>query len=581
MDKIRPEFPDPSLARKNWINLNGLWDFLLDPKRIGVRERWAEKQTLPGRINVPFCLESEASGVGSTGGAKDFWYLRRVNVSQKWRKQQIWLRIGAADYACRGYINGQPVGAHEGGFTPIAWRIDQALRDGDNTIVLHVSETTEGRLPRGKQTHLPFRYAVFYRPFSGIWQPVWLEARGTTHLQQAHAVTDPESEGFIFHLIFGGKIDGRIGITLSHPDGKVAARKTVPITAKSMTVPLIPKRKAWWSPDEPNLYDVKYIIRCNGKVVDQTTGYAGLRTVAVRDGEVLLNGKPLYQKLVLYQAYYPQGWVTAVDDATLRADIELIKSYGFNGLRIHQTLADPRLLYWCDRLGLLAWGEMPSCFVLSRVDRLAFENMLRETLARDLGHPSLITWVLFNETWGVLDLLLSEKARQWVRRMVELCRELDPSRPVIDNSGYDHLDTDILDIHHYMTDSERIRAFYRDLADPSQMGREFWRNLYMLAPNRITKSPLAPTGRYDGQPVIISECGGHGFGPYGGKSMTLEESFRQVITLLAEHRHLRGFCYTQLFDVEQEQNGLANFERRPKIDPARINNILSENFPES
>ncbi len=570
----RPEHPDPLLVRDDWLNLNGEWDFAADPRGVGEAERWYLRESLPDRIVVPFCVESEASGANQHANARHFWYLRRFTIPESWRGKQIFLRLGAADYRCMGYVNGAPVGVHDGGFTPMTWRIDQALRAGENVAVLHVVETRDGRLPRGKQTHLPFRYAVFYRPFSGIWQTVWLEARGATHVAAAHGVAT--ADGFVIHVTIGGEPRGELTIALTHPDGEPDAAVTAPVTARQMSLLLTPQRKAWWSPDQPQLYTVEYTIRDGDNAIDRATGYAGLRTIAVRDGRVLLNGEPFYQKLVLYQAYYPRGWATAIDDDTLRADMELIKSFGFNGLRVHQTLADPRLLYWCDRLGLVVWGEMPSAFVLSRVDRPAFERMLREAVARDRGRPCVITWVLFNESWGILDILLSRGAREWVRRMVALCREIDPSRPVIDNSGFDHLDTDVLDVHHYLTDPRRIRELYAALAAPATMFSSFLRNLYFVAPNRFVKSAFAPGGEFRGQPVMVSECGGHGFGPYGGGKMTLADSLAQVIDLLAEHPHLQGFAYTQFCDVEQERNGLCDFARQPKIDPADVRRILAK-----
>lgn len=574
MASNRSEFPDPILQPADWLSLNGSWQFAIDKNGIGGKEGWCRRDSFSGAIQVPFCVESAASEVAAKGVIRDLWYLRRVNVPKKWSRKIIYLCVGAADYHCIGYVNGREVGSHEGGFTPMKWRIDPFLHSGENVICLHVRETREGRLPRGKQTHLPFRYAVFYPPFSGIWQSVWLEARGATHVRQAHGAPLPDESGFRFVIQVGGDISGKLTLAVFHPDGEREARVVVPITADNIEIPVELKRKARWSPEEPNLYRVTYQVEAQGRIVDQAEGYAGLRTIETCDGQILLNGRPLYQKLLLYQAYYPGGWVTALSDQALRADVELIKSFGFNGIRIHQTLADPRLLYWCDRLGLLVWEEMPSPFVFSRVDRRAFKRMLRQAHNRDLGHPSIIAWVLFNETWGVLDILWRAETRRWVREMAQTCRESDGTRLVIDNSGYDHLETDILDIHHYLSDPQRVRKLYAALADPAGMDRNWWRNFYLLLPGRITKSPFAPTGEYRGQPVLISECGGHGFGPYGGKDKGLAASFEKVVALLADHAHIQGFAYTQFCDVAQEKNGLVTFDRQPKMDPSRIKTIL-------
>jgi beta-galactosidase/beta-glucuronidase len=565
---IRPEYPDPLLEHADWLSLNGPWEF------VETRGRWFGRPAQPETLTVPFCVEAAASGVGRRLRGDSFWLRRRVTAPAAWRGKKIYLRAGAVDYRCEGFVNGLPAGVHEGGYTPMAWRIDPLLRPGENEISLFVRETRRGDLPRGKQTHLPFPYAVFYAPTSGVWQPVWLEARGQTNLAQAHAVAD-DDDVLHFHLRFDGPPAGEIEIRLTHPDGAPDAVVVAPIAGDTMTLAVRPLRPARWSPDAPQLYQTAFAVRQNGAVVDAARGYAGLRTIRVAGGRVLLNGEPLYHKFALYQAYYPEGWASPLADDVFRSDVETLKAFGFNGLRLHQTLADPRLLYWCDKLGLLAWAEMPSPFAFAKVNRPAFEAMLREALARDRGHPAIAAWVLFNETWGIYDILRDADARAWVRRMTALARELDPSRPVVDNSGFAHLDSDILDIHHYLKGPERIRRLYRRLADPTAMGYQHWRNLYIVLAARIYESPLAPTGRHDGRPIVISECGGHGFKYYGDSSMSKLDSFRQTVSLLAEYPYLQGFAYTQFCDVGQEQNGLVSFDRRPKIDPAEVRALLA------
>jgi hypothetical protein len=218
---------------------------------------------------------------------------------------------------------------------------------------------------------------------------------------------------------------------------------------------------------------------------------------------------------------------------------------------------------------------MPSPFLFARTDRAAFATMLREAMARDLGRPSIVAWVLFNETWGIYDIRRKPGTRAWVRQMAALARELDPSRPVIDNSGFEHLDSDILDVHQYLKGADRIRALYRRLADPDAIGHAAWRGLYLVLANRVWQNPLAPTGEYRGQPIVISECGGHGFRFYGDSSLSKADSLRQTFALLAEYPYLQGFAYTQFCDVAQERNGLVSFDRAPKIDPAEVRRMLA------
>ncbi len=559
---IRPEPPDPLHARERWLPLHGEWDFDPDPRDRGLGERWFERRELGSSITVPFCVEAERSGAREHARVGRFWYLRRLERPEEWGGGRCWLRLGAVDHSVKVWLNGEPVGEGSGGFTPVELALP--LVEGENILVLRVQETRKASLPRGKQTHLPFTHTIFYEPTSGIWQPVCLEERGRSFVERIAGLTSQDGRGFDFHVRVGGPPVGELELRLEHPDGRRDASAASRITGAEIELPVQPLRREPWSPEQPALYRVTAILRQGGVEVDRLVSYAGLRTVGVREGRVLLNGQPLYQRLVLYQPYWPGGWATAPSDEAMARDIELARAMGFNGLRIHQTIPDPRLLYHCDRLGMLVWEELPSPFLFAPVDRSAFEALLEAVVLRDRGHPSVISWVLFNETWGIFPILWSADWRRWVLDMVERCRALAPGALVVDNSGYEHLGGDLLDIHHYLADPEAVRALYRALEHPERMGFEAWRQLYMAMPSRIHKSPLAPGARYQGQPVLISECGGHGFGPYAGGELTLLESLERTIGLIREHPHLQGFCYTQLCDVAQERNGLLDAEREPK-----------------
>ncbi len=560
--QARTEVPDPLHERERWLALHGAWGFEPDPGDRGLRERWWERERLAGSIVVPFCVEAEASGARVHAAAGRFWYQRRFELPAEWGQRPVFLRLGAVDYAVQAWLNGRPVGEGRGGFTPVELHLP--VRAGENTLTLRVEETRRASLPRGKQTHLPFAHTIFYEPTSGIWQPVILEARGRSWIQRLAGLTAPDGEGFLFRVRLGGPLEGRVEIRLEHPDGSVDASASAPVRGALLDIPLRPARVARWSPDQPALYRVTATLWQGDQVVDRLLSWAGLRSIEVRQGRVLLNGQPLYQRLALYQPYWAEGWATAPSDEAMERDIRLAKAMGFNGLRIHQTIPDPRLLFHCDRIGMLVWEELPSPFLFAPVDQAAFEALLEAAVERDRGHPSVISWVLFNETWGIFPMLWSARWRRWVLAMVERCRELAPGALVVDNSGYEHLGGDLLDVHHYLADPQAVRALYRALAHPGDMGFEAWRQLYMALPSRIHKSPLAPGARYAGQPVVISECGGHGFGPYAGEGLTLLESLERTLGLIREHPHLQGFGYTQLCDVGQECNGLLSVEREPK-----------------
>ncbi len=568
----RPEHPDPLHERERWQALHGAWDFQPDPKDRGLRERWFERRKLDGAVTVPFCLEAELSGAREHAPVGRFWYLRRLERPAGWDVGTPWLRLGAVDHAVQVWLNGAPVGGGTGGFTPV--ELPLPLVEGENVLVLRVQETRRASLPRGKQTHLPFPHTIFYEPSSGIWQPVGLEERGRAFVERIAAIASQDGRGFEVLVRIGGRVEGELEIRLEHPDGRRDASAVCRVAGPQVELPLQPLRRAPWSPEDPALYTVTAILHQDGVEVDRLHSHAGLRTVDVRGGRVLLNGQPLFQRLVLYQPYWPDGWATAPSDAAMERDIRLAKAMGFNGLRIHQTIPDPRLLYHCDRLGMLVWAELPSPFLFAPVDQGAFEALLEAAVLRDRGHPSLISWVLFNETWGIFPILWSARWRRWVLAMVERCRALHPGALVVDNSGYEHIGGDLLDIHHYLADPDAVRRLYRALESPDAMTFQAWRQLYMAMPSRIHKSPLAPGARYGGQPVIISECGGHGFGPYAGGELTLLESLEQTLGLIREHPHLQGFCYTQLCDVAQERNGLLGAHREPKVGIGEIRSVV-------
>ncbi len=586
----RPEHPDPFFARQDWLSLNGEWDFACSRRAAPGPGSDAKPKggsppdgRYPHRIVVPFPTESEAAGLPARArrGARELWYRRTFRLPDDWAGHEVLLRIGAADYRCEGFVNGHPVGAHDGGFAPMSWPVGRFLSAGDNEIVLHVRETTDPRLPRGKQSHLPFAHTIFYPPFSGIWQPVWLERAGAAFIISAAALPLPDRSGFEL----SAQVSDRLGqstspspltlcVHLTAPDAASEAEARVPVLAGNVAVLLIPRRRFEWSPASPVLYGLRIDLMCDERVLDSVESCAGLRSVRVSGGRFRLNDRPCTLKLALYQPYYPDGWAAAVRDEDFLQDVKLALSFGFNGLRVHQSQADPRLLYWCDRMGLLVWSEMPSAFPFSRVSRPAFTRMLEECIARDCGHPSIVAWVLFNESWGIADVPRNHDTQTWVRQMATLCRSLDPSRPLVDNSGFDHVETDIVDVHHYLAAPERVRHLYAALVNPASIAHRWWRSLYAVLPSRVVRAPLVPGVQYSGQPVMVSECGGFGFGPYSTSSMTLLDSLRQVVSALADHPHIAGFCYTQLFDVAQERNGLADFHRRPKIAPETVRELL-------
>lgn len=569
--------PSPHLGRSTWFSLDGRWQFEALRRRPDDSVCESDKP-LSHSIIVPFPVESRASGASRLARRQHFHYRRSFRVPGEFRDKELWLHLGAVDYECRVFADRMPVGSHLGGYTPMAFSLGVREPGAEVVLDLLVSETRKGSLPRGKQTHLPFRHTIFYTPQSGVWSSVWLEARGVPCVNSLQLDSMSDRSGFRVSgtVSYGGPCV--VEVELSQGATK-SARAVLNAVQGVFEGTLIVPQPRCWSPQDPHLYEVTCRLLVEGRQTDLLEGTAGLRTVSTENGRVFVNGQPVYLKFLLLQPYYPEGWSTPLSEEVLFRDVSLIKAMGFNGIRVHQSVADPRLLAWCDRMGLLVWDEVPSAFSFSRVDREAFESLVRELIARDRAHPSVMAWVLFNESWGISDVTSNPVTSQWVSELVATVRKLDPGRLVVDNSGFEHVDTDLLDMHHYLVEDESVDKLYRQLEHPDSIRHHFWRHLYMVLPSRMVKAPLIPGATYDGQPVVISECGGFGFGPYSRSDRSLSQSFQSLVLKLQEHPHLAGFCYTQFCDVEQECNGLCDENRQPKLEPEWIRSLLERLEP--
>lgn len=563
----RPEYPRPQAEREDWLNLNGHWEFEEDPQQTGEERGLSSGRRLSGRILVPFAPESRLSGLGKTDFMPCVWYRRSFRVPEAWEGQQIVLHFGAVDYQATVWVNGELVGEHRGGYTPFCFDITQHLRDRDNELVVRaVDDTLSPLQPSGKQSDKPESYGCHYTRTTGIWQTVWLEPLPRTHLRSFRIYPDLDGRRVtIFATIDGDGRDAMLNAT-ALCSGNPVGRTSVPAGGSVLCTLDLAEVHAW-GPGHPFLYDLELSLVKNGEEVDRVRSYFGLRKLQIDGKRVLLNGAPIFQRLVLDQGYYPDGIYTAPTDEALRRDVELSLAMGFNGARLHQKVFEPRFLYWADKLGYLLWGEYPS-WGLDHSHPGALQSMLPEwveVLLRDHNHPSLIGWCPFNETPVSQDPDL-------IRTIHRLTKALDPTRPVIDTSGYVHVETDIYDSHHYGQDPEEFAASFDDFKTRDQV----WQNF---------PEDDAP---YRGQPYFVSEYGGIWWNPgqsderawgYGERPNTEEEfltRYRALTNTLLLHPQMFGFCYTQLYDIEQEVNGLYTYDRQPKFDPAIIRRINSQ-----
>lgn len=564
--------PRPDMARKGTVVLDGEWDFALDRLNTGRALGWPERKTWRAqKIRVPFCAEAGLSGADAGRFPAVMWYHTVFDKPADLAPgRRALLTVGAADYRSQVWLNGNLIGQHEGGYTPFTMDATAALRPGENHLVIRVRDSLDPRIPRGKQSVTGAPFSIFYTPVSGIWQSVWLDTVGAAHIAELCVRADLRTGGVSFECSISGEPGAyRIEAEIVGPAGNQfeEARDFTHIGAGAKPAALhaaVPNPRAW-SPADPALYRARLaLLDAAGRLHDAVETYFGFRTIEIRDGRILLNGERLYQKLLLNQGYFPEGHYTPAQWDDFRADVQQARDMGFNGVRMHQKIENPKFLFWADALGLLVWEEMPSAFLWSGRMRAALRAQWAEAVRRDRSHPCIVAWVPINESWGVNNLIFSQAARGFVKEMADLTRELDPTRPVVDNSGFEHVDPDILDLHHYLGTAETARRYYADLRDPATLEFKTSNVLGRLKVHEQAVSPLAPGVKYNGQPLLVSEYGGFGFYK-NTEGKSLLDNFTEYTLDIAREDLFQGFAYTQQYDTELEQNGLLTFDRQPKI----------------
>ncbi|WP_225630909.1 glycoside hydrolase family 2 protein [Streptomyces solaniscabiei] len=583
----RPEYPRPQFVRRDWLNLNGTWQFETDQGDSGL-ERGLLDRALTGEILVPFAPESALSGVGETDFLEAVWYRRRFTPPAEWAGRRVLLHFGAVDHDTTVWVDGTEVVRHRGGFTPFTADLGDLAPGGEVEITVRARDPKSGPQARGKQAVQYANHDCNYTRTTGIWQTVWAEPVPETHLRRPRITPDLAGAAFLLELPLSSNRPGhRVRAVLSDDAGEVCraeVRADLDL-APRLHLALPEDRRREWSPEDPFLYGLRLeLLDADGEVADTVESYAGLRAVGIRGRTVLLNGRPRFQRLVLDQGWYPDGLMTAPSDEALVRDIELAMEAGFNGARLHQKVFEERFLYHADRLGYLVWGEFGDwgCEVggssgdNQRPDA-SFVAQWLEAVERDYSHPSIVGWCPLNETYQKLHDRITQ-LDDVTRAMFLATKAMDTSRPVIDASGYSHrvLETDVYDSHNY----EQDPAAFRQLMSGLAKGEPFV-NAY--------ENGAAYSQPYRGQPYFVSEFGGIWWDPeaaaeqsgsdrtvswgYGDRVRTedeFHERFAGLTGVLLEDPEMFGYCYTQLTDVFQEQNGVYRFDRGAKLDIARI-----------
>ena len=573
VDIPRPEYPRPQFERTDWVNLNGQWTFEMDFGASGEQRGWTSSKGLSKKITVPFCPESELSGIGYTDFIPCVWYQRNINIPAEWNGKKILLHFGAADYETKVYVDGKMVGEHKGSGSSFNFDITSYVKAGQQAnLVVRVYDNLRGGMqPGGKQCTALYSAGCSYTRVTGIWQTVWMEAVNEQALKNVFAIPDIDQQQLVVRPEFYNEGNNNT-LTVEVKDGKKTVAKRTSQASNQSTIVLPIKNAHLWSPEDPYLYDVKYTVKnAQGEVIDEVSSYMGMRKVHISGGYFYLNNKPYFQRLVLDQGYYPDGIWTAPSDEALRQDIEMSKAVGFNGARLHQKVFEERYYYWADKLGYLTWGEEAS-WVLNINNELAVRNFLTEwaeIVVRDRNHPSLVTWTPLNETWNATPGVYV----RFVNDLYALTKAIDPTRPINDASGDSHVKTDIWSVHDYTREPDKLIANHTIKA-----GVEPYRNMK-------DKDFLS---KYEGQPYMVDEFGGLPWIPkeeranswgYGANIDTVEEFYsilEKEIDALKACKHVVGFCYTQITDVEQEKNGIYYYNRKPKFDTARVKAIFEK-----
>ena len=592
----RPEYPRPQFVRNEWLNLNGTWTIEFDPGKSGEERKLHESHGFAQKITVPFCPESRLSGVAHTDFIERMYYHRVITVPKAWSGKRILLHFGAVDYDCKVFVDGKFIGRHVGSSDSFCFDITPLAKPGKRQhVVVEVADELRSNVqPGGKQSMRYESFGCSYTRTTGIWQTVWLEATNLRAIEYIQIRPDLDGKQFVFlpeyHAVEAGDA---LTITAYSQDGRRVMGQATAAAANGVPLVVSLKKAMVWEPGSPYLYQLRYELRdSKGILLDEVYSYAGLRKVSIVGDQFLLNNKPIFQRLVLDQGFYPEGIWTAPSDDALKHDIELSMAAGFNGARLHQKAFEPRFHYWADQLGYLTWAESPSwglacCdpykFTPEQVWHAAanFNAEWTNLVRRDFNSPSVIAWTPFNETGSTEETIHLLRLVQ--ERIYDLTKALDPTRPCNETSGYVHAKTDLWTVHAYCKSTEELHdtLIPKDGKAVQAYASEF--TTQTLQSNQPVMMRPLETG-YTGQPYIPDEIGGfkylpprekafnqQSWGYYGMNLQDVKEWLRlmaEQIRLLESLPQIAGFCYTQLTDVEQEQNGVYCYDRSLKA-PAK------------
>jgi len=583
--------PRPQLVRDSFHGIDGTWGFAHDDAGVGRAEGWFDGRPLPRTITVPFPPESQDSGIHDTGFHPVVWYRRELGEADLRAVDhrpgnRLLVHFGAVDYRAEVWLDGTLVGAHTGGHTPFTLDLTDALASGSGSHVLVVRAEDDPHdiaQPRGKQDWHEAPHSIWYHRTTGIWQPVWLESVRPQHVTGLWWRSDQSAGTVTVDVELSQRVESAVRVVVAHDERILgSARVVVDDTVATVTFPLAGQangqeyEKLLWSPEHPTLLDAWVHVDVDGVEQDVVASYLGLRSVRCADGSFLLNDRPVVLRSVLSQGYWPTSHLAAPSGEALEQEARIIAELGFNAVRVHQKVEDDRFLYWADRLGLLVWGEMAASYTFDRRSVQRTVTEWTEAIVRDRSHPSIVTWVPLNESWGVQHIAARDDQRAYAEALYQLTRAIDPTRPVISNDGWELGTSDLWTLHDYEADGDVLRRRY-DVSD---------------AELRAYIGGIGPAGRQvrlpgtvdRGQPVMLTEFGGVAWSAdespsdswgYSEAEDASDYAARVGAILSAVNAATRGFrgrpdglagwCWTQLTDTLQERNGLLTERREPKL----------------
>ena len=576
-------YPRPQLVRPEWTNLNGEWDFAFDRRDVGKAEKWNVHFPQSQKIVVPFTYETKLSGIGIEKDVNVVWYHRKLPVSRKdLSNERLILHMEGCDYYSEIYVNGVMTGSHTGAYSRASYDITDALDDNENYLTVRIEDSRDKSQPRGKQRWLDDNYGCWYVQTTGIWKTVWLEKVPSVYIQALRLTPSAkkccidfdmevnqlpaDNEKYVaqFRIMDGEKEINTVSLALEQK--KVSGRCFLyGSELHNWGIKL-------WSPEHPNLYDIEVTLVRDEQAVDKVYSYFGLRDICCSKGQILLNGVPLYERLILDQGYWKDSGLTPPSEEALIEDIDKTLALGYNGVRKHQKVEDERYLYWADVKGLLVWSEVGAFYDFTEKSITDFTQQWIEIVRENYNHPCIITWTPFNESWGIRQVKTNRQEQEFTEGIYYLTKSLDSTRPVIANDGWEHTISDIITIHDYAEDGDEFYRHYMNHIQEILKNERF--------PSR-EKAAFADGYEYKGQPIMITEYGGIAFETdkgwgYGNQVSDEKEflnRFKNITEAIKRIPWCCGYCYTQLTDVQQEVNGLLSENRAYKVSPDKVKAI--------